>query len=799
MNLSMPVRTVARLVVLLLAGGPIAASPREAGAGDVVRDFLERHCFECHDDVARKGGLDLSALGSNAADAASFAAWVKVHDRLRDGEMPPKKAERPPEAETVAMLRSLDARLHDADLDRQQREGRARARRLNRDEYQNTLRDLLGVEGDYRGFLPEDGSAGGFDKVGSALGISPEHLEAYLAAAEAALDEVIVTGPRPPLIKRRIPQRHKTPVPEQGISRAVGPLFLRRTRRPGPLHHVIRQRRRHCASTPRAGTASGSGPEPGRARSRSGADPRGTRADNGSGGVPWLVGYYDFPREGAEVEFVVRLQPGHAIRVSPYMNGGRRFVPGDQAKGTTLSRPGLAMEWVEIEGPLYESWPPPGHRSLFGTLDLAQGGRADAERIVREFLPRAFRRPATEDEVQHYLRIYDAAADGGDFVARIRLVLKAALCSPHSLFLSAPPGPLDDYALAARLSYFLWSSAPDRAFVTLAAEGRLHEPDELRRQVERMLDDPRSSAFAESFTGQWLDLRKINATAPDARLYPEFDDLLEYAMVQETRLFFDEVLRRDLSIENFVRSDFTMLNDRLAQHYEIAGVEGVEFRRVPLPPGSLRGGVLTQASVLKVTANGTTTSPVTRGAWVLDRILGKPAPPPPPNVPAIEPDIRGAKSIRDQLAKHRTSASCAACHAKIDPPGFALERFDVIGGRRDRYRADRATAPEHQQVAVAGRRAPATVGLGPVVDASGQMPDGRTFGDFEEFRSLLAADPDQLTRTLASKLLTYATGTAPQYADRAEIERIAARLRGEGRGFRSLIHAVVQSPVFLQQ
>jgi len=799
MNLSMPVRSALRLVVLLLAGGPIAAGPRAAGAEDVTRDFLERHCFECHDDVARKGGLDLSALGSDAADAASFAAWVKVHDRVRDGEMPPKKTERPPAAETVAMLRSLDARLHDADLDRQRREGRARARRLNRDEYQNTLRDLLGVEGDYRGFLPEDGSAQGFDKVGSALGISPEHLEAYLAAAEAALDEVIVTGPKPPLIKRRMPQRHKRQFPNTAFRERWARYFVDApdalvrfttlfdavvgTRVNAAGRYRFRVRARAWEST-----------EPIRARIRAG-----NPGDNGSGGVPWLVGYYDFPLEGAEVEFVVHLQPGHAIRVSPYMNGGGRFVPSDFAKGTTGSRPGLAMEWVEIEGPLYESWPPPGHRSLFGTLDLVQGDRADAERVVREFLPRAFRRPATEDEVEHYVRIYDGAADGGDFVARIRLVLKAALCSPHFLFLHSPPGPLDDHALAARLSYFLWSSAPDRALVTLAVEGRLHERDELRRQVERMLDDPRSSAFAESFTGQWLDLRKITATTPDARLYPEFDDLLEYAMVQETRLFFDEVLRRDLSIENFVRCDFTMLNDRLAQHYEIAGVEGVEFRRVQLPPGSLRGGVLTQASVLKVTANGTTTSPVTRGAWVLDRILGKPAPPPPPNVPAIEPDIRGAKSIRDQLAKHRTSVACAACHAKIDPPGFALERFDVIGGRRDRYRADRATAPEHQQVAVAGKRALATVGLGPVVDASGELPDGRTFGDFEEFRSLLAADPDQLTRTLASKLLTYATGTAPQYADRAEIERIAARLRGEGRGFRALIHAVVQSPVFLQQ
>ena len=275
MSLSTPVRAALRLAVLVLASGPIAVSPREAGAGDVARDFMERHCFECHDDVAKKGGLDLTALGSNATDTATFAAWVKVHDRLRDGEMPPKTAERPPEPETVAILRSLDARLHDADSARQQREGRARARRLNRDEYQNTFRDLLGVEGDYRPFLPEDGSAQGFDKVGSALGISPEHLEAYLAAAEAALDEVIVTGPQPRADQEEDSAAAQDPVPEQGISRALGPLFRRRTRRPGPLHHVVRQRRRHSRQHPGPVSLPGTSPSLGKQRADPGADLRG--------------------------------------------------------------------------------------------------------------------------------------------------------------------------------------------------------------------------------------------------------------------------------------------------------------------------------------------------------------------------------------------------------------------------------------------------------------------------------------------------------------------------------------------
>lgn len=805
----MPVPGAARLASLLLTAASIAALPCPARGADVVGEFVERHCVGCHDEASRKGGLDLSSVSTNVADAPTFATWVKVHDRVRDGEMPPKAHdERPAPADTAAMLRELDARLHDADAARQQREGRARARRLNRDEYQNSLRDLLGVEGDYRGSLPEDGSAQGFDKVGSGLGISPEHLEGYLAAVEAALNEVIVTGPPPRSIKRRIPQRHKTQFPVVSFRERWAFLFYDApdalVRFSGLFDAVAGTRvNTFGLYRVRIRARSWQSPEPMRARIRAG-----NPGDNGGNGVPWLVGYHDFPPEGDEVEYIVRLQPGHAVRVAPYGLARRpMFVPRqgkEQAKKAQMKtapgpRRGLAMEWVEIEGPLHESWPPPAYRRLFGDLDLDDAGRDDAERVLRAFLPRAFRRPVTDDEVRHYLAIYDSAAGAGGFAGPIRLVLKAVLCSPHFLFLEAPPGPLDDHALAARLAYFLWSATPDAPLLAAAADGRLHEPETLHRQVERMLDDPRASALSEGFTGQWLDLRKITATSPDAQLYPEYDELLEYAMVQETRLFFDEVLKKNLSVANFIRSDFTIVNDRLAQHYGIDGVVGVDMRRVELPPESVRGGVLTQASVLKVTANGTTTSPVTRGAWVLDRILGTPAPPPPANVPAIEPDVRGARSIRDQLARHRTSASCAACHAKIDPPGFALERFDVIGGRRDRYRADPVTAPERTQVAVPEKKARTSVGLGPKVDASGALPDGRAFRDFDEFRTLLAGNPDRFVRTLAGKLLTYATGAAPQYADRAEIDRIVDRVRGEGRGFRSLIHAVVASPVFLQQ
>ncbi len=318
----------------------------------------------------------------------------------------------------------------------------------------------------------------------------------------------------------------------------------------------------------------------------------------------------------------------------------------------------------------------------------------------------------------------------------------------------------------------------------------MRDPDTLGRQVDRMLGDPKSVAFTQNFASQWLALRAIDDTMPDRMLYPEFDDLLKESMVKEVMLFFDEVLKHDLSLTNFVASDFTMLNGRLAEHYGIAGVEGMEFRKVSLPPDSHRGGVLTMAAVLKVTANGTTTSPILRGAWVLDRILGTPPPKPTADVEAVEPDIRGATTIRAQLAKHRQDAACATCHVKIDPPGFALENFDVIGGWRENYRS----IGEGKPLIVSGRRMRYL--SGPTVDASDVLPDGRPFQNIDEYKQLLLEDKDELARSLAAKLVQYATGAAPMTSDRPEIEDIVSRIRVKNYGFRSLVNEVVQSKIF---
>jgi hypothetical protein len=332
---------------------------------------------------------------------------------------------------------------------------------------------------------------------------------------------------------------------------------------------------------------------------------------------------------------------------------------------------------------------------------------------------------------------------------------------------------------------------PDAELLSLAEQGTLSKRETLRVQVERLLKDPKASAFTENFVGQWLGLRDIDFTEPTYILYPEFDDMLKVSMVRETTLFFDELLKNDLSVTNVVSSDFTMLNGRLAKHYGIPGIEGWEFKKVALPAGSHRGGVMTMGSVLKVTANGTQTSPVLRGAWVLDRILGTPPPRPPAGVPSVEPDIRGATTIRQQLAKHRDIATCASCHVRIDPPGFALENFDVIGGWRENYR----TSGRGQEVKIDGKRMPYL--KGPKVDAGDVTPDGERFTDIDEYKRLLLRDKDQIARALAVRLATYATGGAPARADQPEVEAVVAKARGKEYGLRTLIHEIVQSRLFL--
>jgi hypothetical protein len=351
---------------------------------------------------------------------------------------------------------------------------------------------------------------------------------------------------------------------------------------------------------------------------------------------------------------------------------------------------------------------------------------------------------------------------------------------------------LDDHAIAARLSYFLHRTLPDAALMRAAADGRLSDPRELRRQTDRLMGDERFERFLVDFTDSWLDLREMDFTVPDGKLFPEFDPFLRYSMPLETRAFVREMIESNLPIGDLIAPGFAMINSRLAQHYGIPDVDGVQIRKVELPADSIRGGLLSQASVLKVTANGTNTSPVLRGAWVMERIEGVTPPPPPPGVPGVEPDIRGATTLRELLEKHRDADNCRGCHAKIDPPGFALEVFNPIGGFRGNYRS--LGEGERVDARVFGRNV--RYRLGPPVDASGQTADGRRFDDFRQFRKLLAGQERMLARTFVTKLLTFATGREMGFSDRPEINRIVTAAAENGYRAGDLLHAAVASDIF---
>jgi hypothetical protein len=371
----------------------------------------------------------------------------------------------------------------------------------------------------------------------------------------------------------------------------------------------------------------------------------------------------------------------------------------------------------------------------------------------------------------------------------------AVLCSPGFLYLEEEPGLLTGSALANRLSYFLWNGPPDETLRSLAAKNKLRQPDVLRTQVDRLLDHPNSSNFVNAFLDYWLDLRKLSETTPDQTLYPEYylDDLLLESALQETQLFVGRLIRNNLPARYLVASDFTMLNSHLARHYGLPPVEGVAMRQVSLPHDSVRGGLLTQASVLKITANGTTTSPVLRGAWIMERILGEPPPPPPTGVPAIEPDTRGATTIRQQLDKHRSIATCAACHSKIDPAGFALENFDVLGGWRGQYRS----TDQGEPVKGIGKNGFAfTFRLSQPVDASGRLANGDEFRNVVDLKRLLLKDERKIARNFVGQMITYATGTPVRFADREEVERMLDATAAEGYKMRSLVHQIVQSSMF---
>ncbi len=816
--------TLAVVAIFLLPSISRAIEPNPLSA------FLTKYCIDCHGPSEAQRGLRLDQLPLKFAESDAAPKWSKILDQLSLGEMPPSDAAQPPAKDRSAAVNWLREQLHAASLARQQKDGRVLIRRLNRTEYETTLSDLLGMEVSTRDLLPEDNIAAGFDNVSAALDLSAAHMLRYQEAAERACRAVI-------------PSRSPTKINDHRTGRQItekvrsfSDMFGKVVKLDGDSLVMYGRPYAHLP------VCTAVAPQAGRYRVRAKV-----RALN-SPGKPlplMLFCHEEYGRSDDDVRQVIDVAEGKPLELDAEFQLNRRemiiFTPWSlpdvrrlaaQLKGQSLDNgPAIVVDWVEISGPL-DPWPLPGYVQLFGDVPLKAASvakaeaagrtppkvegrdigqwiydpyvvastnpKADADRLVRKFLPRAFRRPATEEQVERFVAIAHQAIDNNESFAEAMIATyKAILCSPHFLFLTpvtTSENKLDDFAVASRLSYFLWSTLPDDELTALAAKGDLTKPAVLRAQTERLLDDRRAKRFTQHFAGQWLDLRNINATSPDPALYAEFDPVLFWAMPQETKLFFEELLKHDRSVTEFTYSDWTFLNERLAQHYGVANVAGYEMRKVKLPADSHRGGILTHASILKVTADGTKTSPVLRGKWVLEKILGTPPAPPPPDIPAVEPDIRGATTIRQLLAKHRETAACNSCHQHIDPPGFALESFDVIGGWRDDYRVPRSdkrkSLPNYP-----GR----TVGVGLPVELGGEMADGRKFANIDEYKQLLLANKDQLARNVVQKLIVYSTGADVQFADRAVIEQILTDHRQTNFGFRSLLHAVVQSRIFLNK
>jgi Protein of unknown function (DUF1592)/Protein of unknown function (DUF1588)/Protein of unknown function (DUF1585)/Protein of unknown function (DUF1587)/Protein of unknown function (DUF1595)/Planctomycete cytochrome C len=852
--LKLQARELAGIVLglaLLSSRGETAAVP--------VRPFLDEYCLDCHDADMKKGGLDMTALPDALTNASTFATWVRIHDRVEAGEMPPKKKARPDPTKRAAFTAALSSSLLKADQERVAREGRATQRRLNRYEYENTLRDLLSLPYlEVKEFLPEDSVAHGFNKLGDALDVSYVQMSRYLSGAEFALRLAMAPqATRPETTTNRYDTwdqraffgKIKLGGPKNRRTFPLVGLELQRDlmeqAKPRPPRTTDPKRREAEAMAVVVSTYEPTeirfdrfrAPVAGKYRLKFSAysiwmGPKFTEVTAGRRSEPVTIyadtpprllrklGSFDVEPEPTVREMDVWLLAGETIRP----DAARFFRSRPPEHKNPLARPdgmpGLAFQWMEVEGPLIDAWPPPGHRLLFGDLPMedrpapkTQGRRAapagvevisrhpdeDAARLLRGFMNRAYRRPVRAGEVERFLAVIQGAERAGySFTDAMLAGYTAVLSSPGFLYFEEKPGRLDDRALAERLSYFLWNSCPDKALRQCAEKGKLHQPEVLRRQMERLLGDARSRRFVDAFLDYWLDLRLIAGTAPDTELYPDYqlDDLLVESMTEETQLFFAEMLQRDLGITNLVASNFAVLNERLATHYGLPQVEGVALRPVSLPAESARGGLLTQASVLKVTANGTTTSPVKRGAWIMTRLLGKPPPPPPASVPAVEPDIRGATTIREQLAKHRTQESCNACHRNIDPAGFALESFDVMGAWRDRYRALGGGEAVH---GIGHNGLSFHFHLGPEVDSSGELPDGRKFRNVRELKELLAQDPEQLARNMVQQLIIYATGAPIQYSDRPQVEKILAEARPVGYGLRTLVREIVQSDLFLNK
>ncbi|MEM9646142.1 MAG: DUF1592 domain-containing protein [Planctomycetota bacterium] len=765
-----------------------------------VTPLVQSSCIACH-DADTDTGLNFDALGQDLADSKTFRHWERVFDRVAKGEMPPKSEDRPDAEQVERALTSLKRDLRRASQARRSEVGRVPARRLTKLELGYTLRDLLSIQSDVTSGIPDEVESGSFDTVGASQRISAVHMESYLEAADQALREAIQLGRNPHRFAKTsfafLDQWHDKPLNLGGsITRRLqygdGVVLFRdvdyltafqfQVTMPG-IHRLTARLAAYQTNEPLTAKFI---------------------VKDQTGGAKIVQSIDLMPGEPTTVIVDTFLKPGDTPYVTFDMGGTEPFQ-GIQAAGGSrnFKGRGLAILSQTAEGPLLDDWPPLSTRHLLSSVDLQQmpDGRFEVEPSanvidqisdsIQSIAPRVFRRAVDQEQIERFVDLARPAVDEGrGLVEALQVPLRSMLSSPQFLMFGGDPGVLDDHALASRLSYFLWKSMPDQELFTLAASGELSSPEVLSDQVDRMLVDEKSNRFVRDFLGQWLRLHKVNATTPDDGLYPEYDELLADAILREPELFFTELIKENLSLNQLIDSDFTFVNRRLASHYGIAGVEGQSFRRVSLPDGSPRGGVLTQAAVLKTTANGTTTSPVMRGNFVLTNFLGTPPSPPPPGVGSIEPDTRGKTTIREILDAHRELDTCNQCHQEIDPPGFALESFDPIGGFRTHYRASGG------ETTFDGFTVKLPPKQGPRVDAAGVTSAGDSFQGIEDFKNILMQQNEQVARHFISQLVVYSTGSEIQFADREDIEAILDQTRPDGFLVRDIIHAVVQCQLF---
>jgi hypothetical protein len=719
---------------------------------------------------------------------------------------------------------------------------------MNRAEYNNTIRDLVGVDFQPAASFPEDPPAGGFDNIGQALTLSPLQVELYYAAARQVLDRALVEGPQPAAIKWHFEPEENTGGADRYRVRRDGNNILlndgnnptengftvihheswdkgigfRDFRLPKEGEYVLRFRAAGRVPGRPEVTASARRILEHRMGQQMAQNPKGkiyherqfendlkhfashrmyeygpprVKLTQQLGSQPLVIAELDVDAaEAAPKTYEIRAHfttQSAGIHLD-YAYDVPRVLENFWMQGAdTFARPTLLVDWLELEGPVHPVWPPASHRKVLGEAPAkGQDETAAARAILTRFMTRAYRRPVQAAEVDAKVALFaKLRSQKPTFVEAIKVPLAAVLASPHFLFLvepeaaSAAPRRLSQHELASRLSYFLWSTMPDDTLLQLAAKGELTKPAVLGAQVDRMLADPKSDAFVKNFAGQWLGLRKVGANPPAQTLYPEYDRHLEISMVRETEGFFAEILRHDVDARSFIKSDFLTINERLARFYGIPGVKGDAIRRVPAPPGSHRGGLVTQASIQSLTSNGTRTSPVTRGVWILRTLLGMDPGLPVANVGEIASKVPGIDkaTVRQRLQIHRENPACARCHDKIDPLGFALENFNACGEWRDReghgYQG-RIDAND------------------PLIDASAKMPDGATVQGVEGLQAELLKQEDRFLSTLAAQVATYALGRELGFSDDAALKSHVAAMKRSRYTLRSLLTSIVTSEPF---